>query len=320
MKKNVLPFLIFILIILFFSCKKEKFYPSWKEHNSPTLLTLNSVHFTDDSTGHIVGGNLWEDNIYLKTTDAGTTWTVDSLNGKEIYDVQFNNDENGFAVGLGGDFFFKETPESNWEFHNLGFPFETFRGVSFWEKEKGIIVTGGAFQNGKIIQVNDNFEATIIDSFEQELSAVYYSEEDIVHAMGYGVVLRSIDGGNTWEKKDIIGDFFRAIHFPTAQTGYAVGHSGSIIKTTDAGENWKFIRNGDAIGTSNKEFRSVFFITENHGYIVGHGGLFWRTKNGGSDWEEMPDLPEVDLHGIFIQNKTGYIVGKEGKVFSFEAD
>ena len=69
----------------------------------------------------------------------------------------------------------------------------------------------------------------------------------------------SNDGGNTWEKKDIFGDFFRAIHFPSSNVGYAVGQSGSIIKTIDAGKHWKFIRNGDAISTSNKSFRSVFF-------------------------------------------------------------
>ncbi|MFK8007788.1 MAG: YCF48-related protein [Saprospiraceae bacterium] len=318
MKIKLLSFLLFSILVFFLSCKKETFYPSWIEHNSPTEFTLNSIHFTDDSTGHIVGGNVWNDDIYLKTIDGGTTWLVDSLNGKEIYDLQFNADNNGFAVALGGDFYFKETPQHNWEYHNLGFPFETFRGISFWEKENGIIVTGGAFRSGKIIQVNDIFEASIVDSFEQELSAVFHSEKDIVHAVGYGIVLRSTDGGNTWKKKDILGDFFRAIHFPSSKVGYAVGQSGSIIKTIDAGENWKFIRNGDAISTSNKSFRSVFFIDEDHGYVVGHDGLFWRTKNGGDDWETMPDLPEVDLHDISIRNGRGFIVGKEGKIFSFE--
>ncbi len=318
MKINSFLLFLFSVSIFFLSCKKEKFYPSWIEHNSPTELTLNAVHFSDDTTGHIVGGNVWNDDIYLKTTDGGTTWLVDSLNGKEIYDMQFNADHNGFAVAWGGDFYFKETPESNWTFHNLGFPFETFRGVSFWGKENGIIVTGAAFRSGKIIQVNETFEASIVDSFEQELSAVFHSEKDIVHVVGYGIVLRSTDGGNTWKKKNIIGDFFRAVHFPTSTVGYAVGQSGSIIKTTDAGENWKFIRNGDAISTSNKSFRSVFFIDEDHGYVVGHDGLFWRTKNGGDDWETMPDLPEVDLHDIFIRNDRGFIVGKNGKIFSFE--
>ncbi|MDG1434559.1 MAG: YCF48-related protein [Saprospiraceae bacterium] len=311
--------LLFISLFTFFlSCKKETFYTSWIEHDVPTDLTLNAVHLSDDSTVHIVGGNVWNDDIYLKSTDAGATWVLDSLNGKEIYDMQFNPNNNGFAVAWGGDFYSKESPADNWSYHNLGFPFETFRGVSFWEKENGIIITGAAYQNGKIIQVNESFEATLVDSFEQELSAVFHSEKEIIHIVGYGIVLRSNDGGNTWEKKDIFGDFFRAIHFPSSNVGYAVGQSGSIIKTIDAGKHWKFIRNGDAISTSNKSFRSVFFIDEEHGYVVGHDGLFWRTKNGGANWETMPDLPEVDLHDIFIRDRKGFIVGKKGKIFSFQ--
>ncbi|MFT6321183.1 MAG: hypothetical protein ACJAT4_002112 [Granulosicoccus sp.] len=38
--------------------------------------------------------------------------------------------------------------------------------------------------------------------------------------------------------------FSNTIHLPTPKVRYAVGQSGSIIKTTEAEENWKFIRNG----------------------------------------------------------------------------
>ena len=309
----------FLLILLFFfSCKKEKFTPSWVEHHSPTKLTLNSIYFTNDSTGHIVGGDSWATGIYLKTNDAGKTWTIDSLGTKEIFNLYFNESGYGFAVGLGGDFYFKASPQSDWQRPNLFFPFETFRGVSFWKKESGVIVTGGAFQGGKILQVNDNFEAVVVDSFEQELATVFHSEKNIVHAAGYGIVLRSTDGGNTWKNKGIIGDFFKDIYFPTPQVGYAVGHSGSIIKTTDAGNSWNFIRNGDKISTSNELFRAVFFTTENKGYIVGDRGLFWKTENGGDDWKVAEDMPDVDLYDIFVANGTGFIVGKSGRIFSFE--
>lgn len=320
MEKN--KFLLPLILSLFFfasSCKKEQtFQLPWTELQSPTSLNLNSVFFTDDSTGHIVGGKIWFEDIYLKTNDAGNTWMIDSLQGKEILEMQFNKNNNGFAVGIGGDFYFKETPQSSWQYHNLFFPTETFRDVSFWEKENGIIVTGAAFKNGKIIRVDDEFKSEVVDSFEQELATVFHSEKDIIHIGGYGIMLRSTDGGSTWENKGIIGDFFKDIHFPTSQVGYAVGFSGSIIKTTDAGANWNFIRNGDNLSTSNKSFQSVFFIDDQNGFIVGDQGLFWRTKNGGEDWEVIDDFPTVDLNDIFIINNVGYIIGKDGKIFSFE--
>lgn len=313
---------LIILIFCFFffvSCNKEKtFQLPWTELQSPTSLNLNSVFFTDDSTGHIVGGNIWFEDIYLQTTDAGKNWSTNTLQGKEILEMKFNENNNGFAVGLGGNFYFKNTPSSNWQYHNLFFPHETFRDVSFWEKENGIIVTGGAFKDGKIIKVDNEFKSELVDSFEQELATVFHSDENVIHIGGYGIMLRSTDGGLTWKNKGIIGDLFRDIHFPNSQVGYAIGFSGSIIKTTDAGENWKFIRNGDNLSTSNKPFQSVFFVDEKNGFIVGDKGLFWRTKNGGEDWEVIDDFPSVDLNDIFIINNVGYIVGKDGRIFSFE--
>ncbi len=316
-KTKLLTFLIF-QILFFAGCKKEEtFQLPWTELQSPTSLNLNAIHFTDDSTGHVIGGNIWFEDIYLKTNDAGNTWLMDSLRGKEILEMQFNNNDNGYAVGIGGDFYFKATPESNWKYHNLFFPNETFRDVSFWGNE-GIIVTGGAFKNGKIIKVQDEFNGEVVDSFEQELATVFHSEKNIIHVGGYGIMLRSTDGGTTWENKGIIGDFFKDIHFPNSQVGYAVGFSGSIIKTTDAGASWNFLRNGDNLSSSNKPFQSVFFIDKNNGFIVGDQGIFWRTKNGGEDWEVIEDFPNVDLNDIFIINNIGYIVGKDGRIFKFE--
>mgnify|MGYP000321232740 CR=1 FL=1 len=37
-----------------------------------------------------------------------------------------------------------------------------------------------------------------------------------------------------------------------------------------------------------------------------------------STTEEPTDLPEVDLHDIFIRDRKGFIVGKKGKIFSFQ--
>jgi len=318
MEKNIFFIFVEFYFFLFAACNREKtFQIPWTELQSPTSLHLNSIYFTDDSIGHIVGGNIWLEDISLTTVDAGNTWRIDSLRGKEILEMYFNGNNNGFAVGIGGDFYFKETPSSNWKYHNLFFPNETFRGVSFWEEE-GIIVTGGAFRSGKIIKIDKEFNGEVIDSFEQELATVFHSDNNVIHIGGYGIMLRSIDGGFTWQNKGIIGDFFKDIYFPNPQIGYAIGFSGSIIKTNDAGANWDFIRNGDNLSTSNKPFQSVFFTDEQNGFIVGDKGLFWRTKDGGENWEVIDDFPDVDLNDIFIINSVGYIVGKDGRIFLFE--
>ena len=108
-------FLLFILFFFLFSCKEDKLKLPWVELESPTSMTLNSVYFTSDSVGYVVGGDLWFDDIYLRTINGGESWTFDSLGGKELYAINFDKNNNGFTGGINGQFYFKEAQQDNWE-------------------------------------------------------------------------------------------------------------------------------------------------------------------------------------------------------------
>ena len=304
-------FCLFLLI----SCKEEvKLKLPWVELPSPTSMTLNSVYFTSDSVGYVVGGNLWSEDIYLMTTDAGQTWTFDSLGGKELYAINFDKNNNGFTGGINGQFYFKPASQNDWEPFYLGYGYSV-RDIVFWNEDNGIIVTGGGFQSGMIFRISENFNFEVVDSFDQELSSIFYSDENTIHVGGYGLILRSTDSGETWNRVGITADFFQSIYFPSKNVGYAVGHSGTIVKTTNRGTDWKIIRNGDKIAVSNEPFRSVFFVDENKGYIVGDFGLFWRTIDGGDHWDVIEFPNDVDLLDLFVINNRIYIVGREGRIF-----
>ena len=304
-----------MLSLIFFSCKEDKIQLPWVELNSNTSMTLNSVYFTSDSIGHIVGGNLWSEDIYLNTQDGGQTWTSDSLGGKELYAINFDESNNGFTGGINGQFYYKAAQQNDWEPYYLGFGYNV-RDIVFWNKDEGLIVTGGAYQEGMIFKFSEGFNFEVVDSFEQGLSSIFYSDENTIHVGGYGLILRSTDKGVTWKRTGITADYFRSIHFPTSKVGYAVGFSGSIVKTTNAGEDWELIRNGDKLNVSNEPFRSVFFVDENKGYIVGDFGLFWQTTDGGSNWDVIDFPKDIDLHDLYVINNRIYIVGKEGAIFT----
>ena len=66
---------------------------------------------------------------------------------------------------------------------------------------------------------------------------------------------KTTDGGATWYIVYFSSEeFIRAITFANDSKGYAVGYDGTILKTTNAGDNWIPIQ----IGTSD-DFYSVFF-------------------------------------------------------------
>ena len=69
------------------------------------------------------------------------------------------------------------------------------------------------------------------------------------------------------------------ITFIDMNTGYAVGRDGTIIHTTNGGENWSVLQSGTTV-----PLKSVYFTDENNGWIVegacciiSPGGSFGRT-------------------------------------------
>ncbi len=312
------PFFIGLLLIVLLSsaCRKKEKNLQWTEIDSPTNLRLNSVYFTDANNGHAVGGRTWTEGIYLHTQDAGATWLQDTLGNKELFAITFDQNNEGYAVGIDGHIFLKDTPDDTWEFWRQNRWF-IMRDAAFYNYQNGVIVGGESFQFGKILKMEDNYILNTVDTLENELSAVTYSDETTVHVCGFGTVLRSTDSGNTFTQLDISGDFYRDIHYPTSQIGYIVGSSGSILKSTDAGASYETLRDGDKLLVSDKAFQAVFFTDENSGYIVGNSGLFWITNDGGDSWRQVADFPDVDLRDIFVIDGVGYIVGAGGKIFQF---
>ncbi len=289
---------------------------AWSEQDSPTTFTLNSVFFTDADIGHIVGGDTWTDGVYLQTTDGGNTWLRDTLGDKELFALTFDQNNAGYAVGIDGHIFFKDSPDEEWEFWRQNRWF-IMRDAAFYDSKNGVIVGGEAFQFGKILKMEDDYILNLVDTLENEMSAVAYSDETTVHVCGYGVVMRSTDAGFNFTQLDISGDFYKDIHFPSANTGYIVGASGTILKTTDGGATYETLRDGDKLFVSDKAFQSVFFADENKGYIVGNNGIFWVTKDGGDSWKQVADFPDVNLRDVFVIEGIGYIVGEQGRIFQF---
>lgn len=309
--------LLLILSIAVGGCGKEKIELEWIELESGSSSTLTSVYFTDSEHGHIVGGDTWFHGIYLETTDGGIHWQMDTLENKQLFGIQFNQSQHGYAVGIDGYLFKKDTPHSDWIFHKLP-NWDPLRDVCFYDENRGVVVGGTAFRFGVLMTLGPELTPIVTDTFENELSAVCFSDQTTVHVAGYGIILRSTDGGINWTISETNGDFYRAIHFPTSTIGYIVGSSGSILKTTDAGQNWKKLIDGDKLTVKNTPFRSVYFINAEKGYLVGERGTFWRTLDGGNNWQIVKDFPKADLYDIYVIGNTGYIVGENGRIFQFE--
>lgn len=128
----------------------------------------------------------------------------------------------------------------------------------------------------------------------QSVSAV---DDHVVWVGGAaGTVLRTVDGGDTWETRPIPGASgreFRGIEALNAREAWALsigtGSQSRIYHTTDGGANWteQFV-NPD----STAFFDCITFFDAGHGVVFSDASrgrtVVLRTEDGGSHWAFLP--------------------------------
>lgn len=119
---------------------------------------------------------------------------------------------------------------------------------------------------------------------------------DVLVAVGdYGTVVRSTDSGKTWAQAAVpVSTLLTAVHFADAQRGWAVGHGGVVLVTTDGGASWTV----QQVLADKPVLLSVHFVSADQGYAVGAYGTAWRTVDGGRNWTPMAvgSGPDADMH------------------------
>jgi photosystem II stability/assembly factor-like uncharacterized protein len=97
-----------------------------------------------------------------------------------------------------------------------------------------------------------------------------------------------------------------SVYFTDANTGYAAGDSGTILKTSNAGTSWAALSSG----TTNNLF-SIQFPNVNTGYAVGNLGTILKTNDGGTIWSALSGVNTYSHNSVsFINNDIGYAGGE----------
>ncbi len=306
----------------FFSCKKEVvFLGQWQEQAIPVAMDINSVWFADSLSGFAVGGISWQKGCLLSTVDGGNTWRTDSITDFTFDHVMCDESGRAYAVGQSGKGYERPPDQRGWYLFREDYRWH--RGCFMRNAQQAVIVSGESFGSGEIRTFGPEYFWFLdtLQTFPNQLQAVWSTSEKTWHACGMGWVLRSDDGAATWTRLPNTGDFFTAIHFPTPQTGYICGRSGTILKTTNEGQSWQEIRKGGSLKPQYQAFTSVWFMDEQEGWLTGASGLCWHTTDGGDSWSVVEGAPaDVNFTDVFGLDNRLWISGENGKMFVLKRD
>jgi photosystem II stability/assembly factor-like uncharacterized protein len=160
------------------------------------------------------------------------------------------------------------------------------------------------------------------------MSAITFSDAQHGWAVGgNGLILRTKDGGTTWELLKPPGRInsgerqpdLHAVHFIDANVGYIAGNRQTASKTsdevwgdvevlctTDGGENWRSCY-------QKNEPLTAFQITSNaRSTFVVFGDRAIRTDDQGETWQEVSTSAKHISWIAFSADGTGWLVGSHG--------
>ena len=263
---------------------------------------LYGVFFVSQSEGWVggVGGRL------LHTTDGGASWEeLDSRTSLGITDFDFVSATEGWAVGWYGLVLHTTDGGQTWRVVKVSDEepvpgvspwFTHYQGVDFVESQNGWIVG----ERGVILRTSDGGETWTVQSGYDETKPSYWDVcfvsascgwvvgyTGTLDSPGQAVVLHTSDGGQNWTTQlSLSGVGLEGVDFVDSQTGWVVGHDGTIYHTADGGQSWS----KQTSGVANDLF-AVDFVDSQNGWVVGRGGVVLRTADGGGTWSREPSEP-----------------------------
>jgi photosystem II stability/assembly factor-like uncharacterized protein len=129
----------------------------------------------------------------------------------------------------------------------------------------------------------------------------------------HGHILISADEGQTWTQSRVpTRVLLTGVSFSDPTHGWAVGHDGVILATTDGGVTWHHQDAGDQLNTI---YLDVRFLDNVHGIAVGAYGKYVSTSDGGRTWAPgKPIDDEVHFNRLTVSpdNSTLYLAGESG--------
>jgi photosystem II stability/assembly factor-like uncharacterized protein len=121
---------------------------------------------------------------------------------------------------------------------------------------------------------------------------------------GYGVVIRTTDGGENWTRVGSAPDLpscTNCLYAFDSNTAWVVGIDNMIRRTADGGETWESCSDPAFDGTA---WQGIHCLSQTDiwvsGGMEGQGGRIIHTVNGGLDWTSEADSLIVDYQMITV--------------------
>ena len=297
---------------------------SWQQASVPVSATLTAVSFVDDKQGWAVG----HAGVILHTSDGGASWQLQLdgnaanrqyLDSTREHEVQLQRELAELEAKSPDD---PKLEDLEIAIEDAGYaiedaeaaidkgPADPFLDVLFLDANTGFAVGSyGMFYQTVDGGANWKFAGQNIDNVDR---FHYYSiagdKAGYLYLSGEaGLLFRSADRGNSWERIEDIydGTLFGVV--PTSRAVVAFGLRGHIFRSEDQGETWQ-----EVISSNTFSLYGGAQLAEDTIALVGAGGAVLLSDDGGATFSLTTQPDRSTLSSVASINNQFLAVGMSG--------
>ena len=273
---------------------------SWVVQKTATNLNLMSIATWDKDHAVVVGNT----GIILITSDGGDTWVEKEAEKSKIANKLVRvrvvpNTDMAIAVGSLGKVLLTKDKGETWE--------QQYRYYdrSFFE-ERFSDLAGGVRRVNQDVVRRGRFERDI--SF---YDIAILGECEWMVTGEYGYVNQTKDCGYNWLETRPAYDTINSMKFRDKDHGVLVGGSGTLVVTSDGGENWEQL---DVEGVPVSHLYDVDWDEQNQTWLAtGEGGVIVKSDASAETWTASLIDPAKSPWFVDIQPIAGkiYVCGED---------
>jgi len=250
--------------------------------------------------------------VILKTEDAGITWTRVSsseLPDVDLTEVRAIDKLNAMATGAasGGYGLILKTTDGGQTWQRLGtsaaIPNIELTGIAAVNSQIAWVVgfnavilkttdSGQTWASQEAAGVTANFEA--VSAVDENNAWIVGDGQD-----GYAVILHTIDGGTTWTRQGTSetapSEGLIDVSAYDADSCWACGTEGTVIRTTDGGTTWASTESTHSI----IHYNGIVALDKDTAWSAVDDDLMSFTDDGGQNWS-MIDIPTSEGSGFAL--------------------
>ena len=279
---------------------------SWSlQSNSPNLLGWQSdgsdsggqgwydlsltVSPNNENMVFVGGVNIW------KSTNSGTSWTInghwtgsggaDYVHADE-HILRYNINTGVLFSGNDGGLYKSTNNGNDWNDISDGLQISQFYRIGVSQTNPYLVIAG-AQDNGTELMISNNYWQAVRGGDGMECIIDYTNPSIMYSSVYYGAISKSTNGGGGWSDISPNNDGAWVTPYVIDKNDHNTLYAGytEIYKTTDAGDNWTQLTNGETNGGT---INSLAVSESNPDYIYfsDNSNLF-SSNDGGNSWSNI---------------------------------